>query len=262
VPTCLHCHKEYAEPNAQDHWFRRAGFCSKSCLKGHLRPFIPGELKRQRFPRKFWCARLDDFQSRSEHETDKDKWLRRYAENIPDQGLLLTGARGVGKTYRAIALAGELSLHGLNSHFSTTEDFVGHCQASFNEEKSLVEVRDDLLSCGVLVLDDLGVERRTDFAMAQVDALVDQAYRDERPMLIITSNLTLNEVADYLPRVADRIAETCHVLRIDGISRRLSKSSWNGDYELFYRENEKPFDQPITVHMKLAELMSRSEGRR
>ena len=71
----------------------------------------------------------------------------------------------------------------------------------------------------LLVIDDLGVERSTEYAMEQMFFVIDSRYRSRRPM-IITTNLKLGELKNppdlAHARIYDRILERCAPILFDG----------------------------------------------
>ena len=64
----------------------------------------------------------------------------------------------------------------------------------------------------LLVIDDLGVERNTEYAMEQMFTVIDSRYRSKKP-LIVTTNLKLEEIKNppdlAHARIYDRILERC-----------------------------------------------------
>ena len=79
----------------------------------------------------------------------------------------------------------------------------------------------------LLILDDLGAERQSDFALEQVFNVIDNRYKSEQPV-IITTNLSLSELKNpsdiKYKRIYDRILEMCVPLKFEGESRRKEKS--------------------------------------
>ena len=68
---------------------------------------------------------------------------------------------------------------------------------------------DSLNQYSLLIIDDLGIERNSEFALEQVFSVIDARYRSNKP-LIVTTNLTLDEMnhADLAhTRIYDRILE-------------------------------------------------------
>ena len=89
------------------------------------------------------------------------------------------------------------------------------------------EDRNEFVDCfnnyRLLVIDDLGVERNTEFSLEQVFHVIDSRYRSRLPM-IVTTNLSLRELkqpADLAhARIYDRILERCVPIKINGQNHR------------------------------------------
>jgi DNA replication protein DnaC len=73
----------------------------------------------------------------------------------------------------------------------------------------------------ILYLDDLGVEKVSDWALQTIYLIIDRRY-SEMLRTIISSNLSLDQLADRLDdRIASRIAGMCEVIKMTGKDRRL-----------------------------------------
>ena len=80
-----------------------------------------------------------------------------------------------------------------------------------------------LNSVKLLIIDDLGAERSTDYALEKVYGIIDNRYRAKKP-LILTTNLTLRQMQEATDirytRIYDRIFEMCYPLEFSGVSWR------------------------------------------
>ena len=80
-----------------------------------------------------------------------------------------------------------------------------------------------LNDASLLVLDDLGAERSTDYALEKVYNVIDSRVRANRPM-ILTTNLTMGEMTNpqdiRYSRIYDRIFECCYPVEVTGQSFR------------------------------------------
>ncbi|MGO9181399.1 MAG: hypothetical protein ACLQBX_13680 [Candidatus Limnocylindrales bacterium] len=87
-------------------------------------------------------------------------------------------------------------------------------------EEDLSALRDDM---DLVVLDDLGAERSTDWAVSRLFALVEKRYGDMRATCV-TSNLSLDQLADngYRPLVS-RVTEMCDIVTISASDMRPEK---------------------------------------
>jgi DNA replication protein DnaC len=74
-----------------------------------------------------------------------------------------------------------------------------------------------------MVLDDLGAEKMTDWSVSSLYVVLSGRYNANRPT-IVTSNLTLAQIAEWEPRIASRLGGMC-VVQLDGKDKRLAKAS-------------------------------------
>ena len=77
-----------------------------------------------------------------------------------------------------------------------------------------------------MAIDDLGVERDTEYMNEQITAIVDALYRAKVP-LVITSNYSPRQMTGEneirRKRIYDRLIEQCHPVEMPGESRRIIK---------------------------------------
>ena len=82
----------------------------------------------------------------------------------------------------------------------------------------------------MIAIDDLGVERGTEYMTEQMELIIDQLYRAGTPM-IITSNYSpewmMREQELRRKRMYDRILERCHAVEIAGESKRIQAGRSN-----------------------------------
>ena len=85
----------------------------------------------------------------------------------------------------------------------------------------------ELMQYPLLVLDDFGMERKTEFAVEQIFNLVDERYRSGKP-LIVTTNLSISTLKNpqslELARVYDRLLEMCVPVNFGTQGRRQAKA--------------------------------------
>ena len=88
---------------------------------------------------------------------------------------------------------------------------------------------DRILSRDLLLIEDLGAERCTEYMLGHVYNVIDGRYRSGRP-IVITTNIPLKDI--YQPpasspwqRIFDRITERCYPIEFTGTSRRRSKAA-------------------------------------
>jgi DNA replication protein DnaC len=134
------------------------------------------------------------------------------------RGLYLWGDVGTGKTTLAYALVRRLVLRGVDVRMATP---AGWCALLAEAPPTALRFR--ARAYGVLVLDDLGTESRTQ--QGTVLEVVDARVRAGRPV-ICTGQLTFTEYAarfgDRGRALADRLDGHCRVVPLGGTSRRVA----------------------------------------
>lgn len=153
------------------------------------------------------------------------KICRRYADGFDEmvtrnQGLLFWGDVGTGKTFAAACIANALLNKRVPVVMTSFVKLLEGVQGFKEDEDKLLN---KLNRAKLLIIDDLGAERSTDFALEKVYNIIDSRYRAKLPM-ILTTNLDLEEmkrVTDIrYSRIYDRIFEVCYPVKFTGPSFR------------------------------------------
>jgi DNA replication protein DnaC len=142
---------------------------------------------------------------------------------------LLAFCRSKGKTHLAIGLTNYWyaekykgkSLRG-NALFLSAPEFVCDIRNTFkipgNSER---EILDRYFNVPLLLIDDLGSDKVSDWSRQEVYLLIDLRYRYKR-QTIITSNLSLKQIAEKIDdRIGSRIAEMGVVIKLVGADHRV-----------------------------------------
>lgn len=112
-------------------------------------------------------------------------------------GLLLIGPTGVGKTYFASAIVNQSYAEGKAALYTSTSSFLQSLRRTFDKDAPATydAVFQRALTAPLLVLDDFGTQRDTDWAWEQLYILIDHRIGRRMPT-IVTSNHTLRELMD------------------------------------------------------------------
>ena len=146
-----------------------------------------------------------------------EQWQTMRAENI---GLLLWGGVGTGKSFLAGCIANALMEQKVPVRMTNFARILNELNSSFSRRNDVV---DNLCRYPLLIIDDFGMERGTEYALEQIYNIVDSRYRSRKP-LIVTTNLTLDEIRHPQDtahaRIYDRLLEMCIPISCIGVSFR------------------------------------------
>lgn len=146
-----------------------------------------------------------------------EQWQTMHSENL---GLLLWGGVGTGKSFLAGCIANALMEQEVPVCMTNFARILNELNNTFAGRN---EVVDELCRYPLLIIDDFGMERSTEYTLEQIYNIIDSRYRSQKP-LIITTNLTLDEIRHPQDtahaRIYDRLLEMCVPLSCIGVSFR------------------------------------------
>ena len=150
----------------------------------------------------------------------------RYATNFDQhtkngQGIMFYGAIGTGKTYMAACIANSVIDQGYSVRFTSLPKLVNEITETWqgrNRRMDMLTVPD------LLIIDDVGAERDSNYMNEQVLQIIDARYQSGKP-LIVTTNLNLKDVSDAentpSARILSRIRGMCQPVQVAGADRRV-----------------------------------------
>lgn len=149
-----------------------------------------------------------------------DNWKQIKPEGI---GLLLCGPVGCGKTYAAACIANDLASKG-EAVLLTSFPAILKTQLPINDIVKQQQAYD------LIVVDDFGSERDTDYAIEIVYQFINERYATKKP-LIITTNLSPKDLENQpdmrYRRIYSRVLEMCIPMVFTGEDRRAAKRKDN-----------------------------------
>lgn len=138
------------------------------------------------------------------------------------ESLMLWGEPGNGKTHLAAAIVNELSKKGYIVVFQSVPELLQRIRSTFNSEnkENETQIMRALLECDLLILDDIGAEKTTEWVEEKLFNIIDGRYRKELPTLY-TSNLEPKELKNQVgKRSYDRMVETSLTVKNEAASYR------------------------------------------
>ena len=151
---------------------------------------------------------------------------RRYALSFSgDAGnLLFVGGTGLGKTFLSACIARTVADRGFSVAYETANHLFSKLeQAKFNPSEEARREADRLLTCDLLIIDDLGTEMPGQFVTAALYSLLNDRLLAGKPM-VISTNLNVEEMnRRYSPQIASRLHGSFQRLTFVGEDIRVLK---------------------------------------
>lgn len=230
-PTCKEKTIKHIFNDRKIEW-KSTLFCNPCKLKEYkktLHKEIDGKMSNV-VSKRYCNAKINDFPSMYKDLHKKE------------EGVFLYGERGVGKTHLMAAIAREIILDippylskgftdeyvnpGNYPVFISTPELLMQIRNCFNNKNAEDGVTEEWLldkysRADVLMLDDLGAEKPTEWVLQTLYLIIDRRYRNMKKT-IVSSNYSLSQIAKRLDdRISSRIAGMCQIIKMTGKDRRL-----------------------------------------
>lgn len=211
-------------------------------------------LSAARIPRRYQHCSLDNFIT-----YDNDSLARAVARaahvatSFPasDKGLFLLGPPGVGKTHVVVAVLKAIVLRtGATAMFYDTRDLLRVIRSTYDPivRATETEVLRPVMQADVLVLDDLGAEKTSEWVEETLNLIVNSRY-NERRLTLFTSNY--DDKPDQTDpdsllcrigfRMRSRLHEMCEFLDLDGADyRELPLNGTEEDLRTLWKLRQRP----------------------
>lgn len=141
-------------------------------------------------------------------------------------GYMFWGPVGTGKSFLAGCIANALLDQGVSVKMTNFNTILNDLFA-LQEKEEYIQA---LSKYELLIIDDFGMERNTEYALENIFSVIDRRCCSERP-LIITTNLSLASMKQesnlLKKRIYDRVLQMCVPVKVDGVSRRKKLASDN-----------------------------------
>lgn len=219
--ACEQCHDSFWVTDVVDGVERvRRCACWRATMSSH-------QLQHARIPQRYRHCELANFEQNTDSLREAHRRAQAFIAAFPvvDRGLLLRGRHGVGKTHLGVAvLKAVIQQKGARGYFYETRELLKLVRESFGQgDLTEMDVLRPVLDADLLVLDDLGAEKTSEWVQETLGLVVNTRYSEKRPT-IFTTNLGNGTALDDLQsmrvqlgeRTRSRLLEMCLDVEMDG----------------------------------------------
>ncbi len=219
---------------------------------------IRRRLAQARIPRRYEHCDLSNFVTYANEKLLRAvAGVKKFCDAFPvvDKGLFLIGRPGIGKSHLAVAaLKHAILSSGARGLFYDVRELLKLIKSTYNRETRTaeMEVLRPVLEADLLVLDDLGAEKTSEWVEETLNLVVNTRYSERRPT-IFTSNYEEKEqtgAGDSLLervgfRIHSRLYEMCEFLEFDGCDyRHAPPNSGPDDLLALWKRQRLPAGRP------------------
>lgn len=199
-----------------------ARICDCQKRQNETNPF-----EKVRVPRRYLSCHFNSFKPEHPSQAEAARFAMQFTQEYPavDRGLLIMGNVGVGKTHLAVSILKGLTERGFSCLFYEFGALLKEIQDSYNSNTHTSElgVLAPVLNAEILVLDELGASKPTDWVKDTMAHIINTRYNDNK-FTIFTTNYLDTRPTDREETLEDRIGvrlrsrlyEMCRTVEVSG----------------------------------------------
>lgn len=218
-------------------------------------------------PTRYQHCTLGNFAAYNESLQKAVALAQRIANAFPvvNKGLLLEGQPGVGKTHIAVAVLKQaIQTTGARGLFYDTRDLLRIIRGTYNSSTQTTEldVLRPVMQADLLVLDDLGAEKTSEWVEETMNLIVNTRYNEKRLTIFTTNYQDIPDETDpnsLLCRIGHRMRSRLHEMAeshvLDGADyRELPENGGTDDLMMLWKTRKKILPAPRGGRQARAQL--------
>jgi DNA replication protein DnaC len=185
------------------------------------------QIEKAKIPRRYENCHFQSYRPMNPSQERAFKFAWKLAMEYPaiERGLLLMGSVGVGKTHLAVSILKALTERSFSCRFYEFGALLKEIQNSYNPVSQVTELKvlQPIFDCEILVLDEIGASKPTDWVRDTMAHIINTRYNDKK-LTIFTTNYLDERKAEREETLEDRIGvrlrsrlyEMCKTIQIEG----------------------------------------------
>lgn len=138
-----------------------------------------------------------------------------------NKGIMLYGTTGTGKTYTLNAIYNATEKRHIDTYIGNWTDMLIDFKSNFDYLHENIRM---VLQNEVIIIDDVGAEKHSDWSQEMIYTIVNRAYERAKTLFIAT-NLSLEQFREkYGDRIFSRLNEMCDIVELAGEDRRFNNT--------------------------------------
>lgn len=174
---------------------------------------------------RFKQRRFETFQTDSNTagaKREAERFCDELQQNPKATGLMFVGSYGCGKTHLAAAILHRCAENGLPGMFVVVPELLARIRTSFRtDDGKAEEIIDAAKTSKLLILDDLGAEKTSEWVTEQLYMIINYRYEHMLPTVITTNNTGAELEQELGRRTLSRLAEMTRPVKIQAGDYRM-----------------------------------------
>ncbi len=166
------------------------------------------QIEKAKIPRRYENCHFNNYRAMNPSQERAYKFASKLTMDYPavERGLLLMGSVGIGKTHLAISILKGLTERGFSCRFYEFGALLKEIQNSYNpiSKVSELKVLQPIFDAEILVLDEIGASKPTDWVRDTMAHIINTRYNDKK-LTIFTTNYLDERKAERDETLEDRI---------------------------------------------------------
>lgn len=172
------------------------------------------------------------YEWRFENDNGKNPKLnlaRKYVKNWKEMqkkniGYVIMGPVGTGKSFFAGCIANALMEQGVSVMMTNFSRILNELTKPYADKNQIIS---NLVSYPLLIIDDLGIERNSEFALEMIYNVIDRRYCTKKPLIVTTNlsyqDMTRSDLDMEHQRIYSRLMEMCLPVIYKGSDQRMQE---------------------------------------